>query len=212
MSGNCLGLGCCRAVVRFGRLHKLGSSMPPVSAPGLSPLLHSRSLFRCTPLLTCSGGAGGAAEEVGMPHIISISPFSPWIDPRRAQEELEEKLEKYATRRLPLGFDRHQRRYWWGLAGHRPVVWVEDAEVGASWMLLLIWMRPSCAAFWAWRAAAPSCGLESLRGQWTVQARLQLFIIDRTAPTGPVGRLFNCGRDRRADGLPMLPPNNASMS
>ncbi|PRW55979.1 DDT domain-containing isoform A [Chlorella sorokiniana] len=46
----------------------------------------------------------------------------------QAQEELEEKLEKYATRRLPLGFDRHQRRYWWGLAGHRPVVWVEDAE------------------------------------------------------------------------------------
>lgn len=52
-----------------------------------------------------------------------------------AQEELEEKLEKYATRRLPLGFDRHQRRYWWGLAGHRPVVWVEDAEVGGGCLM-----------------------------------------------------------------------------
>ena len=49
----------------------------------------------------------------------------------RAQEALEERLEKYAVRRLPLGSDRHHRRYWWGLAGHRGEVWVEDAEVRA---------------------------------------------------------------------------------
>ncbi|KAL4457501.1 hypothetical protein ABPG75_012366 [Micractinium tetrahymenae] len=46
----------------------------------------------------------------------------------RAQEALEERLEKYATRRAPLGADRHHRRYWWGLAGHRALVWVEDME------------------------------------------------------------------------------------
>ncbi|EFN58898.1 expressed protein [Chlorella variabilis] len=46
----------------------------------------------------------------------------------RAQEALEEKLEKYSTRRAPLGADRHHRRYWWGLAGHRPAVYVEDGE------------------------------------------------------------------------------------
>ncbi|PSC69056.1 DDT domain-containing protein [Micractinium conductrix] len=46
----------------------------------------------------------------------------------RAQEELEAKLEKYSVRRGPLGTDRHHRCYWWGLAGHRSVVWVEDAE------------------------------------------------------------------------------------
>lgn len=65
-----------------------------------------------------------------------------------AQEELEEKLEKYATRRLPLGFDRHQRRYWWGLAGHRPVVWVEDAEVCGCCLF-----QTSCAS-WAGTVAA----------------------------------------------------------
>lgn len=51
----------------------------------------------------------------------------------RAQEALEEKLEKYSTRRAPLGADRHHRRYWWGLAGHRPAVYVEDGEVGGCW-------------------------------------------------------------------------------
>ena len=42
---------------------------------------------------------------------------------------LEEKLERYSVRRQALGQDRHSRRYWWGLAGHRPVVWVEDEQV-----------------------------------------------------------------------------------
>lgn len=65
----------------------------------------------------------------------------------RAQEELEEKLEKYATRRLPLGYDRHQRRYWWGLAGHRPVVWVEDAEVGALLLRHHVAQNSNCAVF-----------------------------------------------------------------
>ncbi|KAL4440713.1 hypothetical protein ABPG77_000422 [Micractinium sp. CCAP 211/92] len=46
----------------------------------------------------------------------------------RAQEALEERLERYATRRAPLGADRQHRRYWWGLAGHRASVWVEDLQ------------------------------------------------------------------------------------
>ncbi len=49
--------------------------------------------------------------------------------PCRAQEALEERLERYATRRAPLGADRQHRRYWWGLAGHRASVWVEDLQV-----------------------------------------------------------------------------------
>lgn len=62
----------------------------------------------------------------------TLAPPHPPILTRRAQEELEEKLERYQVRRAPLGLDRHQRRYWWGLAGHRPVVWVEDTEVGGT--------------------------------------------------------------------------------
>ena len=50
----------------------------------------------------------------------------------RAQEALEEKLERYLVRRVPLGQDRHFRRYWWGLAGHRPGVCVEDEEVSGG--------------------------------------------------------------------------------
>lgn len=50
--------------------------------------------------------------------------------PCRAQEELEARLEKFSTRRLPLGLDRHFRRYWWGLAGQKAAVWVEGEQVG----------------------------------------------------------------------------------
>ena len=46
----------------------------------------------------------------------------------RAQEALEAQLEKHSVRRSALGADRHHRRYWWGLAGHRPALMVEDAE------------------------------------------------------------------------------------
>lgn len=67
-------------------------------------------------------------------HGLTAAFLSPIFAACRAQEELEEKLEKYSVRRVPLGTDRHHRRYWWGLAGHRPVVWVEDAEVSGSWV------------------------------------------------------------------------------
>jgi hypothetical protein len=43
-----------------------------------------------------------------------------------AEEELEARLERLAVRRAPLGADRHGRRYWWGLAGHREVLLVEE--------------------------------------------------------------------------------------
>lgn len=45
-----------------------------------------------------------------------------------AQEALEEKMEKLALRRIPMGEDRYHRRYWWGLASHRPALYVEDME------------------------------------------------------------------------------------
>lgn len=45
----------------------------------------------------------------------------------RAQDALDEKAEKYAVRRTPLGHDRHFRRYWWGLGAYRTAVLVEDA-------------------------------------------------------------------------------------
>lgn len=48
---------------------------------------------------------------------------------------------------MPLGQDRQQRRYWWGLAGHRPVVWVEDGEVRAR--LGCGFWGPSLAFAWA---------------------------------------------------------------
>ena len=47
---------------------------------------------------------------------------------RRKQEELERELEKYSLRRAPLGFDRHHRSYWWGLAGQRSAVYVQPED------------------------------------------------------------------------------------
>ena len=79
----------------------------------------------------------------------------------RAQEELEEKLEKYSVRRVPLGADRHHRRYWWGLAGQRPVVWVEDAEVSGRPQLGCLraqaFRRHGSLQLPDWPAALTSC-------------------------------------------------------
>jgi hypothetical protein len=68
----------------------------------------------------------------------------------RAQEELEEKLEKYNVRRVPLGTDRHHRRYWWGLAAYRPAVYVEDQEVGgmAGWWAYWLGVAAGCLHWW----------------------------------------------------------------
>ena len=40
--------------------------------------------------------------------------------------EYEQELEKYSIRRVPLGLDRRYRQYWWGIAGQRELVYVED--------------------------------------------------------------------------------------
>ncbi|DBA92727.1 TPA: hypothetical protein ACH3X1_002933 [Trebouxia sp. C0004] len=44
----------------------------------------------------------------------------------KRQEVYEKELEKYTVRRNPLGMDRHHRYYWWGVAGQRGVIYVED--------------------------------------------------------------------------------------
>lgn len=46
----------------------------------------------------------------------------------RAQEALDEKMEKLALRRGPLSVDRHHRRYYWPLAGNQAAIYVEDSE------------------------------------------------------------------------------------
>lgn len=52
----------------------------------------------------------------------------------RQQEAYEKELEKFSIRRQPLGMDRYYRRYWWGLAGLRAQIYVENAENG--WAVL----------------------------------------------------------------------------
>jgi hypothetical protein len=46
----------------------------------------------------------------------------------RRQEAFEKELEKCSVRRNPLGWDRKHRRYWWGLAGERSVIYLEDGD------------------------------------------------------------------------------------
>lgn len=46
----------------------------------------------------------------------------------RAQQILEEKLDKYSVRRQPLGLDRHHRRYWYGLGGDWSKIYIEDEQ------------------------------------------------------------------------------------
>ena len=44
----------------------------------------------------------------------------------RRQEEFERALEDCCIRREPLGWDRKHRCYWWGVAGERGAVYVQD--------------------------------------------------------------------------------------
>ncbi|CAK0750991.1 hypothetical protein CVIRNUC_002033 [Coccomyxa viridis] len=44
----------------------------------------------------------------------------------RRQEEFERALDECCIRREPLGWDRKHRCYWWGVAGERTVVYVQD--------------------------------------------------------------------------------------
>ena len=52
----------------------------------------------------------------------------------RQQEAYERELEKFNIRRAPLGQDRHFRRYWWGAAGQRGALYVEDEQ--GCWAVL----------------------------------------------------------------------------
>lgn len=54
----------------------------------------------------------------------------------------ESELEKFIVRRAPLGTDRHFRRYWWGVAGARAAVYVEQ-DTGAGAGRLGSWTSPS---------------------------------------------------------------------
>jgi hypothetical protein len=56
----------------------------------------------------------------------------------RQQERLEQQLEKFLVRRQPLGNDRYNRVYWWGLAGNKEGLLLQQ-EVGcADTMLSLL--------------------------------------------------------------------------
>ncbi|KFM24030.1 DDT domain-containing protein [Auxenochlorella protothecoides] len=46
----------------------------------------------------------------------------------RLQDSQEQQLERLQLRRSPLGLDRHHRSYWYGLAGLRSCLMVQDAE------------------------------------------------------------------------------------
>lgn len=52
----------------------------------------------------------------------------------RQQEAFEQELERYNIRRAPLGQDRNYRRYWWGVAGQRSHIYVEDDRGRLSFM------------------------------------------------------------------------------
>ena len=56
----------------------------------------------------------------------------------RQQESLELKLEKYLVRRQPLGSDRFNRMYWWGLAGNKEGLLLQQETGCAETMLQLL--------------------------------------------------------------------------
>lgn len=45
---------------------------------------------------------------------------------------LETCMERFITRRQPLGLDRYGRKYWWDVGGQRAVLMVEEAD-GSAW-------------------------------------------------------------------------------
>lgn len=51
----------------------------------------------------------------------------------QTQDAYQKELDKYVSRRQPLGLDRHHRRYWWGLAGLRAQLLVEDPMRNNRW-------------------------------------------------------------------------------
>jgi len=62
---------------------------------------------------------------------------------------LDEQLSRYAVRRSPVGSDRYQRAYWWGLAGHRPGVMVQsDRREGGDDRGLLLRTRGLGGEVW----------------------------------------------------------------
>lgn len=74
--------------------------------------------------------------------------------PCRLQERLEQQEGRYAVRRQPLGSDRFNRCYWWGLAGNKEALLLQQEVGGAEATLELLVAAAKDAA--ASAAAGPS--------------------------------------------------------
>lgn len=103
-------------------------------------------------------------------------------------EALEVELSKNSIRSAPLGLDRHQRLYWWNLAGDKSVLLVQtDSSLAQSikqqpvqgrhdeeaWALLddVSQVRPQCVPM-----------LFCMADSWLDHRRLRLSIIPLSAP------------------------------
>lgn len=76
----------------------------------------------------------------------------------RQQERLEQQLEKFLVRRQPLGNDRYNRQYWWGLAGNKEGLLLQQ-EVGCAETTLVLLQEAATAA-----AAATDKGEQQQEG------------------------------------------------
>jgi hypothetical protein len=65
--------------------------------------------------------------------------------PRSQQERLEQQLEKFLVRRQPLGNDRYNRVYWWGLAGNKDGLLLQQ-EVGCADMMISLLQEAAAEA------------------------------------------------------------------
>jgi hypothetical protein len=68
------------------------------------------------------------------------------------QERLEQQLEKFLVRRQPLGNDRYNRLYWWGLAGNKEGLLLQQ-EVGCADTMLSLLQEAAAEAAEAAAAA-----------------------------------------------------------
>lgn len=66
----------------------------------------------------------------------------------RQHEQHERQAGRLAVRHNPIGLDRYHRRYWWGLAGERGVLFVEEGNDGedASWSVAQLTSPPQLDA------------------------------------------------------------------
>lgn len=72
----------------------------------------------------------------------------------RLQDRLEQQEGRYAVRRQPLGSDRFNRSYWWGLGGNKDALLLQQEVGGAATTLQLLLAAAQDAA--ASAAAGPS--------------------------------------------------------